>query len=171
MAEFFAAIAERPQPSVFIHCWLGADQTGVLVAAYRIAFEHCTPEMAIEEMDEFHFNSFWHPTMKEYIQHFPRRLATAQALTPDRAMPKSAARAVPSPAPRTPAPPFSQYRGTALSMTPASFPLRPPSSMLFRGASPWAPTEENHPCKSADTKSSIHWAPEPTVASCGAMIR
>jgi Tyrosine phosphatase family len=104
MAEFFTAIAERPQQSIFIHCRLGADRTGVLVAAYRIAFEHGTPQMPIEEMHGFHFNSFWHPAMKEYIQHFPKRFATSDALAPYHTMPKSAAGPVPSLAPDSRAP-------------------------------------------------------------------
>jgi tyrosine-protein phosphatase SIW14 len=43
MAEFFSLIAQRPKQTIFIHCWLGGDRTGVFLAAYRIAFDHWTP--------------------------------------------------------------------------------------------------------------------------------
>jgi tyrosine-protein phosphatase SIW14 len=80
MAQFFAIIAHRPEHIVFVHCWLGGDRTGVFLAAYRIAFEHWTPEQALEEMHVFHFKAFWHPAMKSYIKGFPHRLATSPAL-------------------------------------------------------------------------------------------
>jgi len=95
MAEFFAAIAERPQQTIFIHCWLGGDRTGVFLAAYRIAFEHWTSAQALAEMHEFHFKSFWHPAMKDYIRDFPNRLATSEALAPYRSIHESAAASLP----------------------------------------------------------------------------
>jgi rhodanese/phosphatase family protein len=84
VAEFFAIIAQRPERTVFIHCWLGGDRTGVFIAAYRIAFDHWTAEHALEEMHAFHFKSFWHPAMKNYVQEFPKRLATSPARAPYR---------------------------------------------------------------------------------------
>jgi len=86
VAEFFSAVAERPQQTIFIHCWLGRDRTGVFVAAYRIAFEHWTPEQAIAEMYKFHFDSLWHPSMKDYVRNFPGRLANSKAFAPYRSI-------------------------------------------------------------------------------------
>ena len=93
IAEFFNVIAQRPQQTVFVHCWLGEDRTGVFVAAYRIAFDHWTAQQAIAEMHDFHFNAIWHPSMQDYIKHFPERLATSQALAPYRSLPASASSA------------------------------------------------------------------------------
>ncbi len=86
MAQFFAIIAQQPEHTIFIHCWLGGDRTGVFLAAYRIAFEHWTPEQALQEMHQFHFKSFWHPAMRAYVRKFPERLATSPALAPYRAI-------------------------------------------------------------------------------------
>jgi tyrosine-protein phosphatase SIW14 len=90
IAEFFSAFAQRPQQLIFVHCWLGEDRTGVFVAAYRIAFEHWTPQQAVAEMHDFHFNTIWHPSMQDYIKHFPERLATSQKLAPYRSLPPPA---------------------------------------------------------------------------------
>jgi tyrosine-protein phosphatase SIW14 len=84
MAEFFSIIAQRPENTVFIHCWLGSDRTGVFIAAYRIAFDHWSAEHALEEMHAFHFKAFWHPAMKKYVREFPKRLETSPALAPYR---------------------------------------------------------------------------------------
>jgi len=82
MARFFALVAAHPRDTIFIHCWLGEDRTGVFIAAYRIAFEHWTAEESLEEMHQFHFKSFWHPAMKGYIREFPGRLATSPVSPP-----------------------------------------------------------------------------------------
>jgi protein tyrosine phosphatase (PTP) superfamily phosphohydrolase (DUF442 family) len=84
IAQFFAFIAAHPQDTIFVHCWLGGDRTGVFFAAYRIAFEQWTAEKAVAEMHQFHFKSFWHPAMKGYVEEFPDRLATSPTLAPYR---------------------------------------------------------------------------------------
>ena len=89
IAQFFNTIAERPQQTVFIHCRYGEDRTGVFVATYRIAFAHWSPQQAIAEMHNFHFNSLWHPNMENYVKHFPQRLASAEKLAGFRSIPES----------------------------------------------------------------------------------
>jgi protein tyrosine/serine phosphatase len=89
VAQFFQAIAERPQRTIFIHCWFGEDRTGVFIATYRIAFEDWTPQQALAEMRDFRFNSFWHPAMIDYVKHFPERLASSGLLAPYRTPPAS----------------------------------------------------------------------------------
>jgi protein tyrosine/serine phosphatase len=97
MAEFFRLIAQRPQQAIFVHCQFGEDRTGVYVAAYRMVFEHWTWQQALAEMRDFHFTSFWHPNMKNYVKHFPQRLATSEALAPYRALTISPSTASTSP--------------------------------------------------------------------------
>jgi protein tyrosine/serine phosphatase len=80
IARFFGLVREQPRRKIFIHCWLGGDRSGMFIAAYRIAFDGWTPEQAIEEMREFHYLEFWHPNMKEYVLHFPERLAESPQL-------------------------------------------------------------------------------------------
>ncbi|MEY2407689.1 MAG: tyrosine-protein phosphatase [Verrucomicrobiota bacterium] len=52
----------RHDPSswpVFIHCAAGKDRTGYSVATYRMAFQNWSPNDAIEEMFDYHFNTVW----------------------------------------------------------------------------------------------------------------
>lgn len=87
IAQFFSLILERPRRTIFIHCWLGGDRSGMFIAAYRIAFDGWTAEQAVDEMREFHYLEFWHPGMKRYVKGFPDRLAHSPALARFRQMP------------------------------------------------------------------------------------
>jgi tyrosine-protein phosphatase SIW14 len=109
MAQFFALVAAHPQDTIFVHCWLGGDRTGLFLAAYRIAFEQWSAEKAVAEMHEFHFKSFWHPAMKSYVEEFPERLATSPALAPYRHARE------PTTALLLPPPLFAQYLRTCLT--------------------------------------------------------
>jgi protein tyrosine/serine phosphatase len=80
VAEFLALLQANPRKKIFVHCHHGADRTGVMVAAYRIADEHWTPAQAIQEMDAFHFHGFWLRHLKRYVQDFPRQLAADPSL-------------------------------------------------------------------------------------------
>ena len=50
-------LLRSPKPIV-VHCMYGADRTGVVLAMYRIIFEHWTKEMAIDELINggYHFH-------------------------------------------------------------------------------------------------------------------
>ena len=80
IAQFFSLVRKRPRRTIFVHCWLGSDRTGVFLATYRIAFDGWTPAQVLQEMRFFHFKSFWHPAMRAYIREFPARLAHSPAL-------------------------------------------------------------------------------------------
>lgn len=80
VAEFLALLQANRQKEIFVHCHHGADRTGVMVAAYRIADEHWTPGQAIKEMDAFHFHRFWLRHLKRYVQDFPQQLAADPSL-------------------------------------------------------------------------------------------
>ena len=79
VAEFLNLVHANPQSKIFVHCHLGADRTGVMVATYRIAEEHWTAEQAVAEMKAFHLH-FWLPHLKHYVAEFPRRLETSPEL-------------------------------------------------------------------------------------------
>lgn len=55
-----SAIAVSPGP-VLVHCWHGADRTGMVVALYRMLEQGWTREAAIEEMLEggYGYHSIW----------------------------------------------------------------------------------------------------------------
>lgn len=80
VAEFLALLQANPRKKIFVHCHHGADRTGVMVAAYRIADEHWTPAQAIQEMNAFHFHGFWLRHLKRYVQDFPQQLAADPSL-------------------------------------------------------------------------------------------
>ena len=84
IAQFFSLVQERPRRTIFIHCWLGGDRSGMFVAAYRMAFDGWTPQAAVEEMRAFHYLEFWHPNMKGWVEQFPERLAHSPQLAPFR---------------------------------------------------------------------------------------
>ena len=73
VAEFLELLRANPQRKFFVHCHHGADRTGVMVAAYRIALQNWTPPQALEEMDAFHFHRFWLHHLKSYVEDFPRQ--------------------------------------------------------------------------------------------------
>jgi hypothetical protein len=80
IAQFFDLILERPRRTIFIHCWLGGDRSGMFIAAYRIAFEGWSPQQAIQEMRAFHYLHFWHRNMARWVEKFPDHLAQSPEL-------------------------------------------------------------------------------------------
>lgn len=79
VAEFLHLLQASPRERVFVHCRLGADRTGVMIAAFRIAQQQWTPQQALDEMLAFHFHKFWHPGMARYVKQFPSRFASEPA--------------------------------------------------------------------------------------------
>lgn len=49
LVDALAVVAAAPKP-VAVHCWRGADRTGAVVAAWRIARDGWPPAQALEEM-------------------------------------------------------------------------------------------------------------------------
>ncbi|MGI5922576.1 MAG: tyrosine-protein phosphatase [Lentisphaeria bacterium] len=54
-------IARQQDGPFLVHCLHGADRTGLICAAYRVVFDHWTPEEACDEMVEggFGFHPLW----------------------------------------------------------------------------------------------------------------
>lgn len=73
--------AEKP---VIVHCWQGADRTGAVVAAYRIAVHRWTPEAALDEMVGGGFgHASIYGNLRELIASLdPVRLRTDVGLAP-----------------------------------------------------------------------------------------
>jgi protein tyrosine phosphatase (PTP) superfamily phosphohydrolase (DUF442 family) len=80
LAQFFSLLRQSPNEKVFVHCMLGDDRTGVFVAAYRVAFDHWTPDQALSEMNAFGFNHSWHHGMAVYVRDLPNRLQSDPVL-------------------------------------------------------------------------------------------
>ena len=57
----------------------GADRTGTMLAAHRIAQHGWTSAQAYAEMRAFKFHSFWHGHLKRYVFAFPATFSTDAA--------------------------------------------------------------------------------------------
>jgi protein tyrosine phosphatase (PTP) superfamily phosphohydrolase (DUF442 family) len=78
-AKFLRLLRENPDKKVFVHCRLGDDRTGMMIAAYRMADEDWTADEAMREMRKFGFSEAHHlicPTLASYEEHFPEHLRT-----------------------------------------------------------------------------------------------
>jgi protein tyrosine/serine phosphatase len=71
VAEFLRLLQDDPNERVFVHCYFGADRSGVMVAAYRIAQQNWTADQAMAEMHSFGFHYYLYPAMKSYVRKFP----------------------------------------------------------------------------------------------------
>ena len=82
MARFLKLIEDNRDKKVFVHCRLGADRTGMAVAAYRMASEGWSAGEALNEMAKFGFDWEHHmfcPTLERFEKSFPQRLSKDEA--------------------------------------------------------------------------------------------
>ena len=70
VAEFLKLFRDDPNQKIFVHCYYGADRSGVMVATYRIAEQNWTADQAVAEMYSFGFHYHWYPAMKTYVRKF-----------------------------------------------------------------------------------------------------
>jgi tyrosine-protein phosphatase SIW14 len=62
-------MADPSLQPVYIHCALGKDRTGIVVAAYRMKKKGWTFREAAAEMQAFGFNDFW-INLKDFIRDY-----------------------------------------------------------------------------------------------------
>ncbi|MFZ0321864.1 MAG: dual specificity protein phosphatase family protein [Candidatus Sulfotelmatobacter sp.] len=87
-AKFLEVVHENKGKKIFVHCRLGDDRTGMMVAAYRMAEEGWTADEAMNEMRTFGFTTAHHficPGLASYEKSFPKRLRESPALAEERA--------------------------------------------------------------------------------------
>ncbi|MGH9554850.1 MAG: fused DSP-PTPase phosphatase/NAD kinase-like protein [Terriglobales bacterium] len=80
VTKFFRLLRENPDAEIFVHCRRGADRTGVMLAAYRMAIDGWTPEQALTEMERFKFHGLWYRHLKRYVREFPALLESDPGL-------------------------------------------------------------------------------------------
>jgi tyrosine-protein phosphatase SIW14 len=77
--KFLKLLRDNPGKKVFVHCRLGDDRSGMMIAAYRMAVQGWTAEEALNEMKAFGFSRSHHficPRLESYEKHFPEHLKT-----------------------------------------------------------------------------------------------
>jgi protein tyrosine phosphatase (PTP) superfamily phosphohydrolase (DUF442 family) len=82
IARFLKLLRENSGKKVLVHCRLGDDRTGMMVAAYRMSEEGWTAQEAMKEMQTFGFTTIHHamcPSLAGYEASFPQRLKTNPA--------------------------------------------------------------------------------------------
>lgn len=75
--RFIKITRENPGKKIFVHCRLGDDRTGMMIAAYRMGQQGWTAKEALQEMHEFGYRGVHHlmcPGLAGYEKSFPRRL-------------------------------------------------------------------------------------------------
>ena len=78
-ARFLKLIRDNPDKKIFVHCRLGDDRAGMMIATYRMAEQHWTAEEAMQEMKADGFEWSHHlicPGLARYEKSFPRRFRT-----------------------------------------------------------------------------------------------
>jgi hypothetical protein len=81
-ARFLLFLRRNPTKKVFLHCRLGDDRTGMMIAAYRMAEQGWTAQQAWREMKTLGFARWHHlicPGLAHYEKEFPERYRTKQA--------------------------------------------------------------------------------------------
>lgn len=81
-ARFLTILRDNPEKKVFVHCRLGDDRAGMMIAAYRMAEQNWTAQQAMKEMELYGFtfsHRFICPALASYEAHFPERFKTNSA--------------------------------------------------------------------------------------------
>jgi tyrosine-protein phosphatase SIW14 len=76
-ARFIKLVHDNPDKKIFVHCRLGDDRTGMMIAAYRMGAQGWTAEDAMREMHVFGYKGVHHlmcPGLAGYEKSFPERL-------------------------------------------------------------------------------------------------
>jgi protein tyrosine/serine phosphatase len=79
-AQFLRLIQDNPGKKIFVHCHIGDDRTGMMIASFRMAREGWSADRAEKEMEKFGFN-FAHrrlicPRLSSYEEDFPEHFRT-----------------------------------------------------------------------------------------------
>lgn len=94
IAAFLSLVRSNPDKKIFVHCRLGTDRTGMMIAAYRMSQQGWSAHEARREMEAFGF-SFQHqvicPGLAQYEKDFPHEFSTSPAFEKLRAAAQAAA--------------------------------------------------------------------------------
>lgn len=82
VAEFLALLQANADRTVYVHCRRGAERTGVMVAATRIALDGWPVERALAEMKAYRFRAALYPHFAAFVRRLPAALAARPAPAP-----------------------------------------------------------------------------------------
>jgi protein tyrosine phosphatase (PTP) superfamily phosphohydrolase (DUF442 family) len=80
--RFLKVVRENPRKKIFVHCRLGDDRTGMMIASYRMAAEGWSADEAMTEMQRFGFSYAHHficPRLASYEKNFTTHLRSNPA--------------------------------------------------------------------------------------------
>lgn len=80
VVRFLRIATDKARQPVFVHCQHGADRTGVMCAAYRVAVDGWTKRQAIDEMTKggFNYHSVW-TNLPKFIENLDVEKVRAKA--------------------------------------------------------------------------------------------
>jgi len=87
VASVLALLNDTATGPVFVHCRRGADRTGTVIAAYRIAHDHWENKKALAEAKSYGM-SFFERAMQRYVMHYrpnAEAVSASAATDPDSA--------------------------------------------------------------------------------------
>jgi len=82
VVQFLDLVRANQEAKIFVHCKAGADRTGVMVAAYRIALEHKAVAEAVAEMHQYHYHWLLLPHLERYVKSLPHLLQAETVFSP-----------------------------------------------------------------------------------------
>ncbi len=82
IARILALLEDPNSGGVFVHCRVGVDRTGSVIAAYRIDHDHWENARALNEARDLGMG-FYQIPRQNYIRHFQPLTAGDRAATPD----------------------------------------------------------------------------------------
>jgi len=116
--QFLSMVTDPANGKVYFHCQHGADRTGAMAAAYRIAVDGWTADQAIAEMAQYHFHTGFEDAKPTFVRQFAAYWASLSPAAKDQVLHRSA----PGAAPAT-FPPFPDAGGPKTGSLPPAPPL------------------------------------------------
>ncbi len=55
---------------IHVHCFHGRERTGMMIAIYRMVVDQYSFVEALDEMKQYHFNPYYHPTLVMFLLAF-----------------------------------------------------------------------------------------------------
>jgi tyrosine-protein phosphatase SIW14 len=81
-AKFLTVVRDNSDKKVFVHCRLGVDRTGMMVAAYRMNEQGWTAAEALQEMKAFGFSTYHELVLCNGLSSYEQRFPTIVTSSP-----------------------------------------------------------------------------------------